>query len=280
MVTQTERSVWRVPAYLPYLQPALTSAAVSDAEVQLGVRLPQAYLRMLFQQNGGYLRLGLQDWPSEMVWGIGPHFPSILDTIDWKDAGQRSEYGWLPHNPKLLVPFDGDGHWHLCFDYRRSGSSAEPGVTYIDFEREQEDVIAIDFGEFLASLQLCGENAVFGIRSELTEVASVLEGELRISFESQGTFAHGYETKRAGLGADGRAPWIWVSENNVPRGFVRATDPRYRDLVGLFEGTALRFPENPASKTIVQCNGAASPAVVHACSNRGLEFEVIHEGAD
>jgi cell wall assembly regulator SMI1 len=49
--------LWKVPVYLPYLQPPLTDAIVKQAESQLGVRLPRAYLDALRIQNGGSLRL-------------------------------------------------------------------------------------------------------------------------------------------------------------------------------------------------------------------------------
>ena len=141
MAVGLEETIWRVPAYLPYLQPPLTEAAIQDAEARLGVMLPQSYLRILRRQNGGYLRLSPPHVVSEMVWGIGPHFPSITDAFDWKDPRQDSDYGWSPQNAHLLVPFDGDGHWHLCLDYRVDGRQAEPRVTYIDLEGQEEEPV-------------------------------------------------------------------------------------------------------------------------------------------
>ena len=39
--------LWRVPVYLPYLQPALTERAIASAEKKLAVKLPGAYLELL-----------------------------------------------------------------------------------------------------------------------------------------------------------------------------------------------------------------------------------------
>jgi hypothetical protein len=39
--------LWRVPAFVPYVQPPLTAAAMRAAEHDLGVTLPDAYVSML-----------------------------------------------------------------------------------------------------------------------------------------------------------------------------------------------------------------------------------------
>lgn len=273
-----EAKIWAVPAYLPYLQPPLTEGVIRDAEFRLGVRLPASYLTILNQQNGGYLRPSRLDGLSEMVWGIGPHFPSITDEFEWRSSAQTGDWGWSPPNAKLLVPFDGDGHWHLCLDYRDTGPNSEPKVTYIDLEVEQDEPVASDFAAFLASLRLEGPNDTFGVGPKIADVQAALEGALGVRFQSQGALSYGYEMKCVGLGADGRAPWIWLSENEVARGFVRPSDSRYEELKGLLKGTALRFPEYAQINTIIECNSGASSVVADACAKCGLPLEVIREG--
>jgi hypothetical protein len=271
-------TIWSVPAYLPYLQPPLTETMIQDGERRLGVRLPNSYLAILKQQNGGYLRFSLPNTPCEMVWGIGPHFPSITDQFDWKDSQQASDYGWSPRSANLLVPFDGDGHWHLCLDYRTSGPNSEPSVTYVDLEGNQEESVAGDFAAFLASLRLYDANTTIGVGTAIEDTLLVLEEALGVRFQSQGALEQGYEMKRVGLGVDGRAPWVWLSENEVPRAFVRPSETRYEELKGLLEGSALRFPEFPSCTTIVECDPSVAPAVEDACVRRGLPLQVIHEG--
>lgn len=166
----------------------------------------------------------------------------------------------------------------MCLDYRAAGPNSEPKVTYLDLECEQEKPVANDFAGFLKSLRFDGPNATFGVAAKIENVLEVLQSTLGVYFQSQGSLDHGYEMKRVGLGVDGRAPWVWVSENEVARGFVRPSDPRYKDLMGILKGTALRFPEYPHSNTIVECNTAASLAVADACVRRGLPLEVICEG--
>jgi hypothetical protein len=87
----SEATIWSVPAYLPYLQPPLTEAVIRDTEIRLGVRLPKSYLDILKQQNGGYLRFSLPNIATEMVWGIGPNYPSITDIFDWETPQQSSD---------------------------------------------------------------------------------------------------------------------------------------------------------------------------------------------
>lgn len=84
---------WQVPAFLDYVQPSLTDEAVALAEEQLGVTLPSPYLKLLRQQNGGYLRAA--SGISSQLNGIGPRFPSIT----------RDEAWWRPRNADT-------GAWH------------------------------------------------------------------------------------------------------------------------------------------------------------------------
>jgi hypothetical protein len=104
--------IWQVPAYLPYLQPPLTAEAVAAAEDEIGYKLPSEYLDLIRKQNGGYIRYALPDSPHDTIAGIGPYFPS-LTRVDWAECQDRVSY-----RLEGLVPYDGDGHWHLCLDYR------------------------------------------------------------------------------------------------------------------------------------------------------------------
>ena len=59
LMAATSETIWQVPAYLPYLQPPLTDAAVAAAEAAIGYKLPPDYLNLLRKQNGGYIRYSL-----------------------------------------------------------------------------------------------------------------------------------------------------------------------------------------------------------------------------
>src|SRR5215510_10309603 len=129
MIANAE-NIWRVPAYLPYLQPPLTEAAIGSAEEELGCKLPPEYLNLLKKQNGGYIRYSLPKKVHDSIAGIGPHFPSLTG-FDWDECQDDVSFQLAG-----LVPFDGDGHWHLCLDYRQN--STAPVVTYVDVECDRE----------------------------------------------------------------------------------------------------------------------------------------------
>jgi hypothetical protein len=140
--------IWAVPAYLSYLQPPLTPEVVAAAETTLGVRLPAAYLSLLQDRNGGYVRRVCPDSPHQMIWGVGPHFPTITDQ-PWRAVDDADADGiWLPAKPALLVAFDGDGHWCLCLDYRDDAASRDPCVSLIDLEAAEDRRVVDSFAGF------------------------------------------------------------------------------------------------------------------------------------
>jgi len=74
-VKASPKTIWRVPVYLPYLQLDLTDEAISAAERKIGYTLPQSFIALLREQNGGYIRYSLEDLPHEQIYGIGSSFP-------------------------------------------------------------------------------------------------------------------------------------------------------------------------------------------------------------
>jgi hypothetical protein len=102
MMRATADSIWQVPAYLPYLQPPLTDAAVAAAEAEIGYRLPDAYLDLLRRQNGGYIRYSLPESVHSVICGIGPYYPSLTE-FDWVDCQEQVSFPLSG-----LVPFDGE----------------------------------------------------------------------------------------------------------------------------------------------------------------------------
>ncbi len=241
--------LWRVPVYVPYLQPKLTQRAIVSAEAKLGVKLPRAYLELLRIQNGGYLRLTSISpnlAPVECIAGIGPRFPSIL-AKDWGDvkAYMREEGIRRPSRIDALVPFCGDGHFHYCFDYRRSGPRSEPRVTYIDIESFDTDkIVAPSFDAFLRKLRPSGITVAIGIETtaKISTVAAAISKASRYPFEAQGDQDHGYHLFRAKLPGDSN--WAFMTPNVVRRGFVRRSDAKDAKLRDQLADHVERFPEH------------------------------------
>lgn len=255
---------------MPYLQPPLTDAAVAAAEAKIGYKLPADYLNLLRKQNGGYIRYSLPERVHDTIAGIGPHFPS-LENFDWSECQEFVEFQLAG-----LVPFDGDGHWHLCLDYRHHTDS--PAVTYVDIECDHETPIAPSFTDYLAKLQLdVGDDYVVEGVSEIHKITAVLSAALRVPFEPPDTYAHGYPIYRAQLGTKKNPEWVWLSPNRVLRGFVRTDDARYNELKDLMPGEASRFPEVPADAYIIGATDAVIAKVLDACVRSQMAIRPVRE---
>jgi hypothetical protein len=144
------KNIWRKDSEYFKLKP-LTDKAVEEAEEKLKVKLPESYINLLKEQNGGYI--------------IYDSFPSTVPTSWAEDhidvdhiMGIGEEDGILKSNylieewglPENIVLFSGDGHSWVALDYRNT--KEEPPVIYINVESEQIIELAPDFNTFLNGL--------------------------------------------------------------------------------------------------------------------------------
>jgi hypothetical protein len=264
------RIEWRVPAYLPYIQPALTDDALRSAERSLGHRLPKAYVAALREQNGGYLRYGFRGYAANDLWGIGPRFPSILQGSIAKR--HVHDDGWTPRGADALVPFVGDGHWYLCFDVRKK-ETGEPQITYVDLECVRTKKVADTFAELVTTLGPDEHELIIGIttNASMARAADQLGKALRLKVTDQGEWAHGYPTLHGRAKKAGSLVQFWLTPNEVSRGFVRKDDPDYKSLVRLLPGKALRVPEHPDCKFLLKASELPAEALIDACARAGLK---------
>jgi hypothetical protein len=269
-MSATADTIWRVPAYLPYLQPPLTDGAVASTEKEIGYKLPIEYLGLLKRQNGGYIRFSLPEMVHDSIAGIGPNFPSLTG-FDWDDCQEHVSFAL-----QGLVPFDGDGHWHMCLDYRNN--SATPSVTYVDIECDRQSPIADSFVDYLAMLQIdVGDEYVLETASDIEAVKFNLSSALSCAFGRPDSLAHGYPEHRARLGTQNEPEWVWISPNTVPRGFVRSDDPRYAQLKDQMPGHAARFPELPAHSYILSATDGVRSKVIATCTQSHLAVRPLRE---
>ncbi len=256
--------LWEVPIYLPYLQPPLTAAALLSAEKHLGVKLPASYVAALKEQNGGYLRLSShpsKHAPVDVLAGIGPRFPS-LRSRDWRELKEHMAAQGIstPERIDELVPFCGDGHFHYCLDYRKSGRRGEPCVTYIDVETfDHDEVLAPNFATFLSQL-FEDQSRVVGLVTQAKPalVAAEVSRVTGTAFEDQGDQDHGYRVFRAKLPGSGN--WAWLSANRVREGFVRKNDREYQKLAKLRPAMVDRIPEHADCGYFLSCTDFESKA--------------------
>ena len=237
------KKIWSKPKYLPYVQTELTDKIIQQTEQFLGYKLPQEYLNILKIQNGGYIAYSLEESPHRQIFGIGSKFPNITNF----DIDELQTV--VSFNLDGLIPFDGDGYWYLCFDYRNNTQS--PCISLIDIECDQEKIIAKDFAEYLALLQSdCNTDTDLIIHSKISleQLAIKLERLLDIKFEHPDSFAQGYPVYQSRIGNN----WLWLHANQVPIGFIREGETNYEDLKHLMKSYTLKFSELDQYSYILQ----------------------------
>lgn len=152
---------WGDPVPTAIYGPEITPNLIREAERELGVSLPGAYLNLIKGCNGGYLR------PERSF--ITPPVPLSCrgDQIEVReipgigyeqglDAPFGSKYlcaEW-EYPPKNCVWFEGDGHWCLLMDYRECGPKGEPSILFADSEAEPMEFVTLapSFEAFLSLL--------------------------------------------------------------------------------------------------------------------------------
>ena len=170
--------------------------------------------------------------------------------------------------------FDGDGY--LCFDARKHRDA--PCVTYVDIESESARVVAPTFAQFASVAAAPDTSAtVVGVTSKvsLEQAARLLGDALGMAITDQGDWAHGYPTIHGGLTRGAVTAQLWISPNEVKRGYVREDHEDYQELVAMLPGTALRYPEYPACTSIIEISDLALDALLDACRRVGLEAHAL-----
>lgn len=228
-----KKTIWERPKYLPYLQPVLTDDMVLAAEKKIGYKLPIEYLELLNIQNGGYIRFTIKDTSHSQIYGIGPFYPSIT-SFEWL----KDSEGTLSFKLDGLFPFDSDGHWSICLDYRKN--KLEPEITSIDTESDFEKPVAISFKEYLDLIEIeTNDELVIDSVLSIEESLKLISIYANIKFEEPDCFSHGYPIYRSKINES----WIWISSNKVPSGFIRKGEDRYDELKSQMEISSIRHPE-------------------------------------
>lgn len=228
-IKPTPETIWKRPAYLPYVHAPLTDEAIRKAEKILGCALPTAFLDILRVQNGGPIRFRIPESVGDLIAGVGNFFPSIT-TFDLKDC-----QAYVGFSLDGLVPFDGDGHWYLCLDFRHNDKN--PSVSHIDVECNGEYTIADTFSGFLNLMEL-------DIDGELLIQNATNMHDTRVRLET--LFRSPFEQKVSNLGV----PYLkcqpgnkwdqcfWITGNKVAHGYSGDDPSNFQ-----FEGETLLFPE-------------------------------------
>jgi hypothetical protein len=254
---------WAAPAFLDEVHPPLRPHDVGAAQDRLGVRLPASYLALLRQQNGGTLRGGWPGTVQRRVLGIGEGAPSITEHDPWWRLPADAA-GWRPDGAPLLIPFDGDGHWDMCFDYRLAGPWSDPAVTLVDLEARSAQRVAASFFAFLEGVVDAQAEAFVRLYGgdTLDAVAARLAAVVGAPVEDLGQLAFGHRVLR--LAMPGRHEWVWLQENRVPCGFRRVGR-----RVALTDATTLRLPEDPDATVLLSSTPGAAAGLRGALRREG-----------
>ena len=139
-----------------YNNPDLTDEIIIQAERQLGVKLPEIFIKLLKVQNGGYTKGFAFPMRTKTTWAdnhipLSELFGIVLD--EKSDSGHNimqssymtEEWG-LPAKQVLLT---GDGHWWITLDYRLSDT---PTIRWIDCECYEDIHVANSFEELYNGL--------------------------------------------------------------------------------------------------------------------------------
>ena len=237
---------WARPVYLPYVQEELTPAKIKEVETRFNCKLPESYIELLYEQNGGYVRYTKPEDEGgalDVLYGIGTHFPNIVDQTIMMREAYPGEFD--SHN---LVALDGDGHQFICLDYRLDKD--KPSVTWVVFDTPTEYFLAKSFDDYLKNW--CVDEGFFGLIVQKEDTESnidlqELEKLLGRKLVDQGSDHSGYNVFSS---KDGNVS-IDFHFNEIPGGFVRASNARYQELKHIDLENALFFHELPENAGIL-----------------------------
>jgi hypothetical protein len=134
----------------------LTHAMIADVERRIGGALPTSYIDLLRLRNGGYLaKRGHPRVNGEVraIWGIGP--VKGIGNHSWRETLKYMDQEGIeePRGLDKMVPFFGDGHYFVCFDFNRL-EMGEPAISFVDVELFEPVVtVSPSFAQFLAELE-------------------------------------------------------------------------------------------------------------------------------
>jgi len=143
--------------------PPLTDQMTAAAQARLGVRLPQSYIALLSERNGGvperrcFPMKSATSWASDHIEitglrGIGGEW-GIDATEGLGSADMIMEWNY-PDIGVVICEMPSAGHDTVMLDYRECGEEGEPAVAYVDEDRQIQQ-IARTFSEFVDGLVSC-----------------------------------------------------------------------------------------------------------------------------
>lgn len=144
-----------------YVDETPSDTLIASVETELGYRLPETYLALMKQHNGGipyatcYPLPNPQEGEQEYVEITG--FLSIgrkkSNSLCGTAGNKLFKEGWhYPDYGVYICDCPSAGFDLILLDYRQCGPDGEPSVAYVDMEKRQVITLAPDFATFLQGL--------------------------------------------------------------------------------------------------------------------------------
>ncbi len=144
-----------------YVDEAPSDTLIASVETELGYRLPETYLALMKQHNGGipyatcYPLPKTEDSEKDYVEITG--FLSIgrkkSNSLCGTAGNKLFKEGWhYPDYGVYICDCPSAGFDLILLDYRQCGPDGEPSVAYVDMEKRQVITLAPDFATFLQGL--------------------------------------------------------------------------------------------------------------------------------
>lgn len=159
------REFWQVSDYAnsEYVDEPVTELLVAEVERLLGYRLPQAYVALMAQQNGGIPKRTCHRSPTRTTWAedhVAVHGISAIGTRKtYSLCGEMGSSFWIQEwgYPAIGIYFadcPSAGHDMFCLDYRDCAPGSEPRVVHVDQEWDYKvTLIAETFEDFIRGLE-------------------------------------------------------------------------------------------------------------------------------
>ena len=136
-------------AHETYVFPAPSDALIASVEKQLGYALPESYIRLMQDHNGGAPRNNAHETADETTYGFGVGITGLYalgETDQYTLCGSLGSRFMIEewHYPDIGVYIGhtpSAGHDMIALDYRYCGPEGEPEVVHVD----QEDHFLITF---------------------------------------------------------------------------------------------------------------------------------------
>lgn len=261
------------PKYATGIPTEFDARELTRTEKALGVKLPAAYVEVLKVQNGGPLRLTQfkmkrkppkgTTWSRSQTYRVG-ELPGIHPTHhDSLTARGQNAAEWGVDAG--LIPLDGDGHYWVCLDYRKSGPRGEPAITH--WEEPEPRIDAKDDKALTYRVADSFAQLVLGLKRSAEDYEPAT-----IALDGAGVRGGALERILKSLGCKrNRYPGVIYSSVPLPtrwdwpkyKSFVRGLDATLTLEKNNTYGYAPKFPERPKGHKMLRVS--VVPKQADAC---------------